>query len=279
MPIMTELKVRKIDFQFTDDIPFQWNPGNPHWGNFINFAAFVAPAFERYFIKATRLAMPQISDAAIAQNADQFCLQEAQHSKHHMAHLNMLTKKIPALAQVGEDIKKSYADLLANNSTEFHLAYAAIVELCFGPFAKFVVNNRDTLFVDTDQTVASFFLWHMVEEFEHRNSAIDIYNDVVGSYWYRLKTVPKVIQHLSSINTMIETAFQQHTEQQQGEVALWETAQFMNNTPLKSRLTILYELSCTLLPYHKPDNLQQPEWVSQWFADEEAGIDMSAYYP
>jgi predicted metal-dependent hydrolase len=276
---MADLKVRKIDFQFTDDIPFQWNPGNPHWGNFINFAAFVAPAFERYFIKATRLAMPQISNEATAKDADLFCRQEAQHSKHHMAHLKMLTNKTPELEAVANDVMQSYKDLLANNSTEFHLAYAAIVELCFGPFAKFVVENRDALFVDADQRIASFFLWHMVEEFEHRNSAIDIYNDVVGSYWFRIKTVPKVIKHLSELNTMIEKAFKQYSPEQKDGVALWETAKFMNNTPLKSRFTILYELACTLLPYHKPDNLKQPDWVTTWFSDEEAGLDMRHYYP
>lgn len=276
---MIDLKVRKIDFQFTDDISFQWNPGNPYWGNFINFAAFVAPAFERYFIKATRLAIPQIRDGAIAKNADLFCLQEAQHSKHHIAHLKMLTKKVPALESAGHEVMKSYDDLLANNSTDFHLAYAAIVELCFGPFAKFVVDNRDVLFVDSDQRIASFFLWHMVEEFEHRNSAIDIYNDVVGSYWLRLKTVPQVINHLSQLNTIVEGAFKQYSPRQTGEIALWETGQFMNDVPLKNRFILLYEFICTLLPYHKPDNLKQPDWVTQWFADEEAGVDMRAYFP
>jgi predicted metal-dependent hydrolase len=276
---LTDLKVRKFDFQFTDDIPFQWNPGNPYWGNFINFAAFVAPAFERYFIKATRLAIPQISDNSIAKNADLFCLQEAQHSKHHIAHLKMLVKKVPALELAGNEVMKSYDDLLANNSTEFHLAYAAIVELCFGPFAKFVVDNREFLFVESDQRIASFFLWHMVEEFEHRNSAIDIYNDVVGSYWFRLKTAPQVIKHLSRLNTIVEGAFKQHCSQQKGGIPLWETGQFMSDVPLKNRLTLLYELICTLLPYHKPDNLKQPDWVTKWFADEEAGVDMRVYYP
>ncbi|CAH0992363.1 hypothetical protein SIN8267_02482 [Sinobacterium norvegicum] len=153
------------------------------------------------------------------------------------------------------------------------------MELCFGPFAQFVVDNRETLFVDADPRVASFFLWHMVEEFEHRNAAIDIYNDVVGSYWFRLKTVPKVIKHLAEINTIIETAFQQHCPPQTGQVALWKTAPFFKHVPLKNRMSTLYQLSCTLLPYHRPDSLRQPEWVGQWVADEAAGVDMTTYYP
>jgi hypothetical protein len=35
---------------------------------------------------------------------------------------------------------------------------------------------------------------------------------------------------------------------------------------------------CTLLPYHNPNGIAQPEWVTQWFADEAAGRDMTRYY-
>ncbi|RXM22050.1 metal-dependent hydrolase, partial [Citrobacter sp. AAK_AS5] len=49
---MPELKIRKIDFQFGDDIPFQFNPNNLYWSNFVNYISLIGPAFERYFIRA-----------------------------------------------------------------------------------------------------------------------------------------------------------------------------------------------------------------------------------
>lgn len=276
---MADLKVRKIDFQFPDDIPFQWNPGNADWGNFVNFATLIAPAFERYFIKATRLAIPQIADQAVAKDANLFCLQEAQHSKHHIAHLKMLIAKHPEIEQASQAIMQSYEDLFARESMDFHLAYAAIVELCFGPFAKFVVESKEHLFVQSDPRVASFFLWHLVEEFEHRNSAIDIYNDVVGSYWFRVKNIPKVIAHLTEVDAIVRAAFMEHIPHKEGEVAAHETNNFIGTTPKRHVLVLLYELFCSQLPYHKPNSIKQPAWATQWFQDEEAGMDMTSYYP
>ncbi|NRB36917.1 MAG: metal-dependent hydrolase [Pseudomonadales bacterium] len=275
---MSDLKVRKIDFQFPDDIAFQWNPGNPYWGNFVNYATVIAPAFERYFIKATRAAMGRISSPAVALDADLFCQQEAQHSKHHLAHLAMLSRKYPELEQVRRDVLSSYEHLFEKESEDFHLAYSAVIELCFGPLAKFVVENRDSLFVDADSRIASFILWHLVEEFEHRNAAIDIYNDVVGSYWYRLKSAPKVIYHIFTIDKIVRQGFKDHVPHEPGKVGPSESILCISKTPLIQQLKLLYELCCTFLPYHNPNNIQQPEWVTQWFKDEAAGVDMRAYY-
>lgn len=276
---MAALKVRHIDFQFDDDIPFQWNPGNPYWGNFVNYATLIAPAFERYFIKATRDAMPQIKNPAVAEDAELFCQQEAQHSKHHLAHLRLLIRKYPELEQVQKAVMKSYEELYKNESLEFHLAYAAVIELCFGPFARFVVNNRDILFQQADQRIASFLMWHLVEEFEHRNSAIDIYNEVFGRYWYRLKAAPRVFYHIYEIDRIVREGFKTHLPTQPGEVGASETVKCFRGIPLRSQLTLMYELLCTLLPYHQPDNMAEPAWVSQWFADEAAGVDMRYYFP
>ena len=176
----TPLTVRQIDFRFSDSIPFQSNPHNPHWSNFVNFITLIAPGFERYFIKAIRQVMPHIKDPAVRADAELFCQQEAQHSRQHLAHMKVLSAHYPGLDEVRREVTASYERLFERESMDFHLSYAASVELCFGPLASFLVTHRDALFKGGDPTIASFMLWHLVEEFEHRNSAIDVYNDVVG---------------------------------------------------------------------------------------------------
>jgi predicted metal-dependent hydrolase len=276
---MGTLKVRRIEFQFDDNIAFQWNPGNPYWGNFVNYATFIAPSFERYFIKATRRAIPLIKDPAIKADAQLFCAQEAQHSKHHLAHLQVLTARYPALEQVRRDVAASYDALFENETLEYHLAYAAVIELWFGPLAKYVVENRDRLFVDADNRIASFIMWHLVEEFEHRNSAIDIFTAVVGRYFYRLRCTPSVVKHIFDIDRIVRTGFKAHVPQEPGNVGPSESLQFLKSIPLPQTLQLLYELSCTLLPYHNPDNIKQPDWVTDWLAAEAVGSDMRRYYP
>lgn len=275
---MSALKVRKIDFQFPDDIPFHWNPANPCWSNFINFITLIAPAFERYFIKATRQAIPHITDARLRDDADRFCLQEAQHSKHHLAHLDVLLRQCPELKGTFDDIMASYDRLYRDRDLAFHLSYAASIELCFGPFASFLINHIDHYFKGSDSRIASFLLWHLIEEFEHRNAAYDVYNAVVGRYAYRMKTLPAVLRHISEVGRIALEGLNRHAPPHADGTSAGDTHRTLAGVPRLAVLKLGYELGCTLLPYHRPDNIRQPDWATQWFADDAAGCDMRLYY-
>lgn len=275
---MPALKVRKIDFQFSNDMPFQAFPDNPQWGNFVNVITLIAPAFERYFIRAFRNVIPHINDEKLKKEAVDFCAQEAQHSKHHLAHMKVLAHHYAGLAETEKKIKESYEQLFTNESAQFHLSYAATVELTFGPIAKFAIENRQALFKNGDTQIASFLLWHLVEEFEHRNAALDVYNEQVGSYFYRIKTALKVFTHIYEVYQISLNGFKEHVYANNiNNMPLPHQA--FDNINLANRMKFFYHLLCTLLPYHKPDNLQQPEWVTQWFADENNGVDMRYYFP
>lgn len=276
---MSQLKVRKIDFRFDDDIPFQSCPDNPYWGNFVNLITLIGPGFERYFIKAIREAMPQIRDPRVAEEADLFCQQEAQHARQHLAHLKVLTSKYPGLDDTAKAVTASYERLLRDKPLDFHLGYAATVELAFGPSAKFMIDHRQALFRDGDERIASFILWHLVEEFEHRNAAYDVYRDVVGSWFHRIRTAPRVVMHLAEVFRIVQSGLHAHVPATDCIVDPSVTRLSMfSDIPLAAQLRYAYELACTFLPYHRPDNLRQPEWVTRWFADEAAGVDMTRYY-
>lgn len=279
---MSHLKVREIPFRFDEKTPYYWNPHNPYWGNAVNVISVVAPAFERYFIKAFREVMPRISDAARRDDADLFCRQEGQHSKQHYGHLKALIKQHPGLEDVRRKVMASYDELFENECIEFHLAYAATVELTFGPIAKFIVENRARLFWDCDNQVAALILWHFVEEFEHRNSAIDVYKHVVGSYAWRMRMAPRVFAHLKEVHQIATEGMSQHTPAlawQGIEVRGGETAPALKDIPFPNRLQFYWHLLCSQMPLHRPDRLAQPEWVTRWFAAEAAGKDMSVYVP
>lgn len=273
---MPSLKVRKIDFRFGNDIPFQFNPNHPRWSNFVNYITVIAPGFERYFIRAIRASIPQIRDPRVKEDAELFCQQEAQHSRQHLAHLKVLVDKYPGLEETRLAVLASYEKLFAEKPMAFHLAYAATVELSFGPLASFLIRNRDVLFKGGDPRISSFMLWHLVEEFEHRNAAIDVFKDLVGSHAYRLRASVGVAMHLAEIGRITADGLRRHGPQGGDDPgATWGV---FRGTPVSQKIALFYDLACTLLPYHVPDNIEQPDWVTQWFADEEAGRDMTLYY-
>lgn len=207
---MTRLKVRNIPFRFGDDTPFQWNAANPFFGFAMNALSFFAPPFERYIVAGLRQAMPRIVDHAVAEEADAFLRQEAQHARAHRLHVAALTKQYPGLAEVSAEIERHFDHLLETKSLEFHLAYAADIEATFTPMFNVWLRHRDSLFGNGDPRVASLFLWHLVEEIEHRSSAYVVYNAVVRDRWYRLRVAPSVFSHMLGCSSVAFRGFDRH---------------------------------------------------------------------
>ena len=95
---MTDLQVRKMRFGFSDYyVPFCWNESNPAFSCAANALSFLAIGFEKMIVSAISEAMPLITDAEVAKEADAFLRQEGQHSMAHREHAKALIRGFPAL--------------------------------------------------------------------------------------------------------------------------------------------------------------------------------------
>ncbi len=275
---MAEIEVRRLNFRFEPDLSFQWNRGNPYCGNLFNNITFIGPAFERYFVRAVGEAMPRIRDERIRREARLFCQQESQHARQHQAHLKLLNERYPGLDEVQQEIMGSYDALLENESLEFNLSYMASLENLFTPFAIFAVRNVAKLFGDSDPRIASFMLWHLVEEFEHRRCASDVYDDVVGDYWFRIKSFPAMARHLGEVGRIAFDGIERLVPATVNSVPHDRLLGMFRGT--RGRAALAIGLLGTLLPGHKADGAPEPAWIRKWLADAAAGeMDMALYYP
>lgn len=302
---LTNLKVRNLPFEFGDDTPFQWNPANPLFGFAGNVLSFVAPPFERYIVAAVRMAMPRVHDPAVAAEADAFLRQEAQHARAHRLHVAALTRQHPGLAEVSAEIESRFDELLENESLEFHLAYVADIEATFTPLFNVWLRHRDSLFDNGDPRVAPLFLWHLVEEIEHRSSAYVVYNAVVPDRWYRLRMLPRVFAHMLGCSTAICRGFDRHVPREArladaSELALgWaETrarvarllpfgrgrdgaARVPNQFAAVPRMELLrmtYRLVRSQDPRHSPEDEQTPPFADEWLTEYDRGRDVVRWY-
>ena len=298
-------RVRHLPFQFGDDTPFQWNPANPLFGFACNVLSFVAPPFERYMVTAVRQAMPRIQDPAVAAEADAFLRQEAQHARVHRLHVAALTKQHPGLAEVSAEIERRFDHLLETKPLEYHLAYAADIEATFTPLFNVWLRHRESLFDNGDPKVASLFLWHLVEEIEHRSSAFLIYDAVVPDRWYRLRMLPSVFGHMLGCSTAICRGFDAHVPAEvrlapASELALgWaETrtrlARLLPFTrraeverpypdqfaavPRKELWRMAYRLLRSQDPRHSPATEETPPFADEWLTEYDRGRDVVRWY-
>jgi len=293
-PEMTDLKVRKLPWEFDESVPFQWNRENPRFGIMMNAVSFLAPAFERFIVSSTRAAMAQITDPATLEEADAFLRQEAIHGRAHRNHTAALVKQYPGLKQVLVDLDASYDRVLKTEPLEYHLAYIADIEATFTPLFSVMLNHQDKLFDIGDHRVGPLFLWHFVEEIEHRSSAKIVYDAVVPSPWYRLRVIPKVVAHVMGCFSMFCRAVDTHVPAADRGIdacdmivrpkrltSLFERSELpgqFEGVPRTEVITMLYRLARAQAPNHSPATEKVPAFASEWFEAYEQGKDVVNWY-
>src|SRR5262245_61673704 len=207
---MTSLTVRRPAFRIDASVPFQWQPANPSFGLFGNTFTFLVVAFEVYIVAAIRQAMPRITDPAVAEEAEAFLRQEAQHARAHRLHAQAMIAQYPGLEETFAATHAAYDELLAREDVEFHLAYIAALEATFTPLFKMVFENRRPLFEGGDERVGAMLIWHFVEEIEHRRSALLIHHHVTPDPWYRIRKARKVFDHVTHIYNLVLAGIEKH---------------------------------------------------------------------
>jgi predicted metal-dependent hydrolase len=284
---MTTLHVRRPPFDFEGDVPFCWNPENPAFSLLTNAVSVIAISFERYIVTATRQALPFITDPAVAAEADAFLRQEAQHASAHRLHMRALSRSYPGLQQTIDQANACYDERLLTKPLKYHLAYAADLEATFTPTFKLWLDHEEQLFRPGDERVASLFLWHFVEEIEHRGSALLIYRTVVGSEAYRLSVLPSVARHILRLLRVIVEGFNTHVPFEHRRV----DARFLLPTlktagsvdpmacvPSSARRAALWRFLASQVPNHDPEHQPLPRFADLWLERHARGDDVVRWY-
>ena len=301
---MTELIVRKLRFAFADHhVPFLWNESNPAFSSMANAVSFLAIAFEKMIGQMIPEAMPLIADPVIAGEADAFVRQEGQHSMGHRQHAKGLIKSYPGLKETLDEVIACFDDLTANKPLKYRLAYTADLEATFTPVFKLMLDHDDTLFAPGDDRVASLFLWHFVEEVEHRSSALIIYDAVVNDPWYRMRMAPSIFRHVWSVLRIACEGFNKHVPLEDRKVdalsmfgmqarkkSLLQRLPFVdapNDGPIENAFRhlpareVMVAMSGAVrsqIPGHNPAHEKLPALADEWFARYEAGYEVTQWY-
>jgi predicted metal-dependent hydrolase len=287
---MTTLQVRRIRFDLDEDVPFLWNPGNPAFSLQMNATSIIAIAFERFIVAAVREALETMT-GEIRDEAQAFMLQEGQHSRCHRQHVASLIRQYPGLQETLDAAVASFDRLTATRSLEYRLAYVADVEATFTPTFKMMLDHEDELFAPGDERVSSLFLWHFVEEVEHRSSGVLIYQAMVGDSRFRMRMAPSVVRHLLEVLRTISAGFNEHVPLTDRLVdarllnpsfalrpAARRIASGYDCVPLRERLTTAYRIVLSQLPSHDPAHEPLPAFAEGWCRRYDDGADVAHWY-
>lgn len=301
---MTDLHVRKMNFAFEDhEVPFLWNEENPAFSSMANAVSFLAIGFEKMIAKMVLQAKPLFKSKAVAEEADAFMRQEGQHSTAHRQHVRGLIAHYPGLQETLDEVIGAYDQLTAETSLNYRLAYTADLEATFTPVFKLMLDNDSALFRPGDDRVASLFIWHFVEEVEHRSSALILFDDVVGSDLYRMRMAPSVFKHVLDVIKIACHGFNKHVPIEERRIdAMSMFANYRRKQkllsmipgmqaaghgpmprafdvlPLGEQLVALAGIIRSQLPKHDPAHENLPALADVWFDRYDAGYDVTRWY-
>ncbi len=300
---MTDLEVRRISFDFDETVPFAWHPTNPEFGITMNAIGLFIIAFEKYVVDAVRAATPRITDPTVAEEADAFLRQEAQHARAHRGHMRALFGRYPGLKDTLDAVTSSYQQLFDRKPLDYHLAYVAGLEATFTPYFKALLDHEDEFFRPGDERVASLLLWHFTEEIEHRSSALIVFDHVVGDPWYRLRQLPSVLRHVAEVVTTTVDGFNEHVpledrlvdarcilpgyqvrRQVAGALPFLATdldlshPAPMSPVPAGEQARAYARLVRSQTPRHDPRHQPLPAFAGEWLARFERGDDVARWY-
>ena len=252
--------MRKIPFVFPDDLDPIWNPAHTEWSHMVNGASLVMPYLEPFLIATVRDAMTDIYDEAVLDEARGFIAQEGQHFRTHRRYNDLLKRNgYPSLGRVEADMKRSF-EKLRDRSLTFRLAYTCGFETMTVGVTDWLVGERTRLFGGADTRVASFVLWHFVEESEHKNVAFDVYQSARGHYWQRVLGVFTGSLHVfwwSRKGAVEMLKVDGRWRNLRSRWRLWQrTAAFF--------AAVIPVVARSVLPSHDPRHHADPRWVRDW---------------
>ena len=149
----------------------------------------VFPDGEDFFVRSVRHYRSQITDPELKQAVAGFIGQEAVHGREHrvlndkFAELGYPTKRFEALTKKGLALRTRLAPPAAN------LAATAALEHFTATLAELLLTNPEARDLFGDEHVRNLFLWHALEESEHKAVAFDVYKAVGGSERLRTMTM------------------------------------------------------------------------------------------
>ncbi|MEE3328704.1 MAG: metal-dependent hydrolase [Myxococcota bacterium] len=182
---MDTITVRRMPFDFSDGIDSILIPGEPELSYRLIAGSLLLPYLEPYLIRSMRAARDRVTDAEVLKGLEAFCAQEGQHYRMH-AKFNEACRLegFPGLADLEKELKDDYQRFSSQKSLRFNLAYAEGFEAFTMNLVHFVLQNPG--FNHPESTIAQLWEWHFIEELEHRTVTFDVYEHVVGGYFYRL---------------------------------------------------------------------------------------------
>jgi predicted metal-dependent hydrolase len=221
------------------------------------------PDGEDFFVHSVRHYRDQITDPELKRQVAGFIGQESVHGREHrtfndrLSALGFPTKGIERIIQKGLGFRQRRLPPISN------LAVTAALEHFTAVLAELALTDDDFRSRIGHPAVEELFVWHALEESEHKAVAFDVYRAVGGGERLRIWTMKGVRVGFAVLTTALTITSLARDRETYRPGALRSSWQRFKTTPFASR-----ELRDMLREYDRvgfhPDDRDTTELVARW---------------
>ncbi len=261
-----ELPARNLDFgPLLDDLPKHLAvEGDLVTSHLIAVLSAVFPDGEAYFIRSVAAVRHEIDDRHLLDRVSGFVGQEAHHGREHRA-LNArlasfgyptaaMERYVRAVVTACERFLSIRTNVAVTAGLEHYTATLA-AQLLGDPAARGQIGHEG---------VRSMFLWHALEESEHKAVAFDVYREIGGSDRLRILTM-YLINAAFVVEVSAWTAVSLLTDRdtRRHPISLLRSLWRLRRSPFLTRDALIQVLDYTRQDFH-PDDHDTTGLIDSW---------------
>lgn len=180
-PSSVSIKARNIRFPVAKNLRRYWVSDDPFLSHFMNALSVIFPPGERMFMDAVKAVREQVVNPDTQKDIFGFLGQEALHSREHSS----LNEALHAMGYPVREMEKGMSAHLARVSTwrgkRSSLAVTVALEHMTA-LLGYKLLTQEHVRALFDAEALPIWLWHALEELEHKAVAFDTYQEVFGDY-------------------------------------------------------------------------------------------------
>lgn len=180
------IPIRHPHLDFERDIPPHYFRDNAFFSHFMTSYNFTFPDGEQFFVESVKFFKDRITDPRLSSEVKNFCGQEYQHRKQHILFIGYIEKLGYQIKSWMKWLNSFLRKFLPKMSPGFQLAFTAGTEHLTATIAHGALKNH--MLDKADPTMRRLWLWHSIEEMEHKHVAFDVFQTVYpNNYFLRIR--------------------------------------------------------------------------------------------
>ena len=260
-----DVPVRRVALEPTfDDVPRYFAANGDLISSHLTAAlSAVFPDGEDFFVRSVRHYRDEIDDPVLREQVAGFIGQEITHGREHRAfntHLDTVgyhTKIVERIVRRMIGFRERLMPPIAN------LAMTAALEHVTATLAEQLLSDEEVQASLGHEAVRDLFLWHALEESEHKAVAFDVYRAVGGGERLRIVTM-RFVRYLFYVSTMFQVSVSLLRDRRTYRPgALWASWRYARTQPFFSRETWRQLKEYERRGFH-PSDRPNEELVTHW---------------